>query len=1005
MPANVAAVVDCPLEIFGGLVSDLAPNDLPEGASPDNQDVAFQVGLVKTRPGLQNVFAAIPGNPTINYLKTYITQNQILRMLALDSLGNVYKENPIGTLSSIGSVTPGEYAKSASQFTREYMAFGDGKFGLDIPRQYDDTNFDRVSQVGPGNLLTGAGPGTGEVFDAAAESALTIAAAPSGAVRSGGQVTITTTTNHGYNIGQAIVVAGVTDGSFDGTFAVLTVPSATTFTYAQAGANATSGSGTATLQPGFAAGIHLVSFCFKTRQGYITPPMPPMKWNTAGGRRCVANVIPTGPSNVTARIALFTLAAGASFFYLGSTTINDNTTTTATFDIYAPNGSGEAVLAAGTSADYLFKLVELGECQGVIDYASRNFWWGERNKLQNLQNLSFSGGFTPFDSGRNPSGWSGPTDSNGGKVANGGVFGDAYSLGGSAAQNALITQPAFQDINGVPINQPNTAYSVRVRALKQSQLASQGTLVINLFSTSGGINTAGLQVPVNTMSQSYQEFIGTLTAGIPNPIPSDLVLQVYLTNTPAGTAGAIQICNIEIFPTSQPFNTSLVRVSRVEDPESYDGVNGIMLFGENDGKRITAAFKLRNNLYFVKETSLWQTADDGVNEPAKWAINQVSGTVGTPSVNGVGLATDWVVIAGRTGLFFYNGGEPEKISQEIQRYVLSANGTKLPGWDQINWAAGQTIWCVVDEFNRRIMVGAPVNGATSPNMVFTLDYRGLDTGTDITNHKSIHISAYTGKIYDIADSRKWTRWNMTTNSAAMIERPDGIQHVFMGNGAGTGKIYDLLDVENFAAPATFGDDGVAINSYYDTYLFIRPDQEQQLQLGSHRKLYPYLTAFMEGQGTPSLFAIPPGNFPPIALPQSGNSLPPLVTQLFPVSITSISRTSNVVTVVTAAPHNLMATSAAVINGTGNAAFDAQAFGNLGIINANTFNFILNGPNIGAIATGTVAPLIRDVETPVNILAERCRFRVNTNALGAWFSFRNLTVSLRIDPWAPVRGIN
>ena len=38
---------------------------------------------------------------------------------------------------------------SATQFGREYMAFSDGLMGQDLPRQYDDTNFDRVSQIGP----------------------------------------------------------------------------------------------------------------------------------------------------------------------------------------------------------------------------------------------------------------------------------------------------------------------------------------------------------------------------------------------------------------------------------------------------------------------------------------------------------------------------------------------------------------------------------------------------------------------------------------------------------------------------------------------------------------------------------------------------------------------------------------------------------------------------------------------------------------------------------------
>jgi len=59
-----------------------------------------------------------------------------------------------------------------------------------------------------------------------------------------GVVTLTLSSPHALNIGQTITVAGVTDASFNGTFVISDVPSATTLTYAQAGVAATSGSGT-----------------------------------------------------------------------------------------------------------------------------------------------------------------------------------------------------------------------------------------------------------------------------------------------------------------------------------------------------------------------------------------------------------------------------------------------------------------------------------------------------------------------------------------------------------------------------------------------------------------------------------------------------------------------------------------------------------------------------------------------------------------------------------------
>src|SRR5215472_12720838 len=142
---------DAPIEIFGGLVTDISPADLPHGVSPDCQDVIFSVGGVATRPGLAPLFGPLAGNPTVNYVKTYETLNATLRALLLDSNGNLYKETAPGTLATIASgLASNAYANSTTLFGREYLAISDGKVGNDLPRQYDDTNFDRVSQSGPG---------------------------------------------------------------------------------------------------------------------------------------------------------------------------------------------------------------------------------------------------------------------------------------------------------------------------------------------------------------------------------------------------------------------------------------------------------------------------------------------------------------------------------------------------------------------------------------------------------------------------------------------------------------------------------------------------------------------------------------------------------------------------------------------------------------------------------------------------------------------------------------
>ncbi len=835
---SVAGYLDAPLDQFGGLVTDMPPADLPLGVSPDCADVAFLPGAVRTRPGLQSFFTAISGNPTVNYLKTFINSSEQQILLALDSAGFLWAELTAGALTQIAQgLAANALAKSCTQFGREYIAISDGKSGVDIPRQYDATNFDRVSQCGPG-----AGP---SITEAPVETSIAIAASPTGAARANNVATITTTAPHNYQIGQTVLIVNVADATFNGTFLISGVPSATQFTYDNPGANSASGDtgagASSTLQPQVSPGVHQVSVIFQTRQGYLTAPAPPVAWSTGGGRRATLTNIPLGPANVIARIVAFTGANGASFFYVPTNVpqstamlIPDNTATSLTVDF------SDAALLAGANVDNLFKLVELGECAGVIDYSSRLFWWGERAKLDNFVNLTFDGGFDP--AGIVPLGWTadatlGP---GGSQETSAIVWGFAYRIHGPVpsgpSTRGMITQSAYRDANAMPILQPNTKYSVRIRAARGSSLGA-ATLTVDIFSATGGV-LASANVSSAQLTAAYKEFIVAFTAPTPAVIPADAVLRLYANfeDAPAPSESLVVDC-IEIFPTAQPVNLSQIRASYAEDPESYDAITGILSAAESNGQAVRAAFALRDQLYFVKERSFYVTQDDGTNEPDRWTIAEASHKVGTPSVHGVDVGEDWAVIAAREGLYFYSGGEPVKISQEIQ-----------PTWDLINWQAGHTLWVRVDTRNKRILCGVPLGAtATQPNTILMLDYRGLASAEEIAAAAPVHFSSITKKLFAFGNARKWSPWTIAARAATFAERPDGTAQIFLGNAAANGKIYQLGDGQ-------LTDDGAAINSYYTTAFLLPADLEADLQLRAHRKLFAYLTANVEGAGLLGLTA-------------------------------------------------------------------------------------------------------------------------------------------------------
>jgi hypothetical protein len=145
---------DVPLSLFSGTNNEMSPVDVPEGVSPDNQDVAFLPGSVFSRPCLRKIFTApLSGSPTMMYMKTFLKQDGTPVNLYLDGGGHLWQEDVFstpGTVASVGTVVPGSYGKSVTIDGVEYIAFSDGEQGTDIPRQYNGINFDRISQDGPG---------------------------------------------------------------------------------------------------------------------------------------------------------------------------------------------------------------------------------------------------------------------------------------------------------------------------------------------------------------------------------------------------------------------------------------------------------------------------------------------------------------------------------------------------------------------------------------------------------------------------------------------------------------------------------------------------------------------------------------------------------------------------------------------------------------------------------------------------------------------------------------
>ena len=423
----------------------------------------------------------------------------------------------------------------------------------------------------------------------------------------------------------------------------------------------------------------------------------------------------------------------------------------------------------------------------------------------------------------------------------------------------MITQPAFQDEFEVPIIVPSTTYSVRVTASGFNVGGDlSGNIVVDIYSPSANRVLGAFSLPLSSLSSTMGIFSGTLLTAELAPVPSDLLIRLYVT----GALGNWQIAfdRIEPFPTEQPNLSGQVILSYQGNFEAFDREDGVVNASVQNQQPVKSSFTLFDTLYMVKSGSLVSTQDNKTTQPSQWGTPRVvSNVVGTTSIYGVAGVSDqdsgeeWAVIAGQPGAFIFNGGQPVKCNQEIQEL-----------WNLINWKYGHTLWTKIDITNQRILIGVPLAtpnqwlpagivpdnpNPTVPNVILALNYKFLNTAGAVSERAEVHVSSFGGKLLSVDMSRKWSIWTIPAPCAAFVKRQDNSVPLMLGNSAATGKIYQLV-------PGLLEDDGQPFNQIWVSHGFPTSEQEQGLQLGSVRKGFEFMTMVLGGSGSLKMTAMP-----------------------------------------------------------------------------------------------------------------------------------------------------
>ena len=951
--------------------------DLPQGASPFNQDVDYELGAVFTRAGLTAYFAGkISG--AVNYAKTFTLPTGQNQLLILDQAGGFYYSTDWVTLHQIGTVISspvGPYANSVTQFGREYLAFSDGVNGYDIPRQWDGTYFDRVSQDGPGAspLVTDI-PISGPISGAGGLIPLT---APIISLSESGElVTVNLAGANAFShsrIGDLVTIAGNVDG-YDGTFPIVSILGTNTAILANPTTGLSPSSG-GTLNTGVVAVSPAPGNLLIDQLVAIAGATDPSFDGTFAARN---------PSPIGTQFYVYNLAnsgtpsGGGTVSIVGSITAGVHQLSVAFLTRqgyitkFSPpvswTSAGGGVLASITGlpigpsnivarilaftaagGDFFFYIPQptVGSVTGtqindnssttaIVDFSDQTLL--AATSIDQLGNNLF------------------------GNVTLGPCsivksYADRMFWGGEYNKIQILLNMAF-DGGFDPTNTFPLGWTQVTSGGAKSSTALWGFAYRMTFSGPGP-NYGMIQ------QSAYQDYLGTAilqpnttyvarVAGLQSGTGGNVVLEFY---SPSLGSLSKATFNITLFPIVSAFSVYAyqTRTFSLATPATIpaDTVLRVYATGGGAGQSVS----VDELMIYPQNQPLLSTSVRGSYVINPETFDGVTGTLGVDQLNGKPIrcldilrdnlyitkdgafysTTDngttepnqWQIstisdVVGSPSIFGTCVGE-EFIAMVSQKGLYLYNGQEpvkisqeeQSRFDAINWNSRGPVWMINDIKGRRIMIGVPVNGSSFPNQIYMVNYRELNTSWTLAEQGPVHVS-YSGKMISWDMSRKWSPWNIAANCGAIVKDNNLNDVIVLGTNLDVNKLC-LLD-QNATS-----DDGAAILWAYNTFFFVNRDMEQAMQMGIHRKLYTYMTMFVSGPGT-------------------------LSASIIADSLTSLR-------------------SKALANRT---------------LKANPGN---------------------ETEWPINFTGERCSIQLsNGGGAGSIFRLSKLTVSMRRDPYMPIRGI-
>ena len=229
---------------------------------------------------------------------------------------------------------------------------------------------------------------------------------------------------------------------------------------------------------------------------------------------------------------------------------------------------------------------------------------------------------------------------------------------------------------------------------------------------------------------------------------------------------------------------SLVRVSEIGEPESFDETSGFIITDPSDNTGVRCVTEFRDNLFVFKRQRGQMTQDNQLSA-STWPVVNFEKSIGTEQygiaavMDAKGSSSDGFLLASLNGLYFFNGvfADPE-LSYKI-----------LDLWNRINENYFHLVQVVNDPINARIYVLVPLDGSTTVSHIIFGDYSdGLDP-------------------FKI----KWSLWEFANDPTSLLVYTDFTSDI----PSIVTRISNLVKILTLNIGVQGSDDGNAIDSYIE----------------------------------------------------------------------------------------------------------------------------------------------------------------------------------------------